>query len=86
MAREKISDAKVSWEGDSLEVVKAFPPAVRQELGFDIRRLQQGTMPHDSRPMPSVGRGVFELRQRDGSGTAAGRQWLVPSHLSRSRW
>lgn len=25
-------------------------------------------MPHDSRPMQSIGKGVFELRQRDGHG------------------
>lgn len=60
--------AKVSWEGDSLDVVRTFPVHVRQELGLDIRRLQQGTMPHDSRPMPSIGQGVFELRQRDARG------------------
>jgi phage-related protein len=68
MATEKNPDAKVAWEGDSLDVVKAFPPAVRQEIGLDIRRLQQGTMPHDSRPMKSIGKGVFELRQRDNNG------------------
>ena len=68
MASEKIPAAKVAWEGDSLDVVKAFPPAVRQEIGLDIRRLQQGAMPHDSRPMRSIGKGVFELRQRDGNG------------------
>ena len=61
-------DVKVSWEGNSLEVVRSFPKAIRQELGLDIRRLQQGTMPHDSRPMQSIGRGVFELRQRDDKG------------------
>ncbi len=33
MATEKNPDAKVAWEGDSLDVVKAFPPAVRQEIG-----------------------------------------------------
>ena len=67
-SEKKNADAKVAWEGDSLEVVKAFPSAIRQEIGLDIRRLQQGTMPHDSRPMQSIGKGVFELRQRDGNG------------------
>jgi len=58
----------VAWEGDSLEVVRSFPRPVRQELGLDIRRLQQGKKPQDSRPMKSVGQGVFELRQRDSKG------------------
>jgi phage-related protein len=68
MDDEQSPVAKVAWEGDSLEVVKSFPPPVRQELGLDIRRLQQGSRPHDSRPMPSIGQGVFELRQRDARG------------------
>ena len=68
MKNEKSSDAKVAWEGDSLEVVRTFPPAVRQEMGLDIRRLQQGTVPRNSRPMRSIGIGVFELRQRDAHG------------------
>ena len=61
-------EARVASEGDSVEVVRSFPRAVRQELGFDIRRLQQGRIPHDSRPMKSIGQGVFELRQRDSKG------------------
>jgi phage-related protein len=61
-------EAKIAWEGDSLDRVKSFPKAIRQELGLDIRRLQQGKLPHDSRPMQSIGKGVFELRQRDANG------------------
>lgn len=70
-------DAKIAWEGDSLERVKMFPKTIRQELGLDIRRLQQGKSPYDSRPMQSIGKGVFELRQRD----ATGRYRLI--YLSR---
>src|SRR5437870_5045556 len=68
MNPENTPDAKVAWEGDSLAAVRAFPPVIRQEIGLDIRRLQQGNMPHDSRPMRSIGKGVFELRQRDSRG------------------
>jgi len=70
-------DAKIAWEGDSLERVKSFPKAIRQELGLDIRRLQQGKLPYDSRPMQSIGKGVFELRQRDATG------WYRLVYLSR---
>ncbi len=73
------SDAKICWEGNSLEIVKSFPKTIRQELGLDIRRLQQGTMPKDSRPMKSIGQGVFELRQRDSNG------WYRLVYLSRVR-
>jgi phage-related protein len=68
MIRENTPDAKVAWEGDCLAAVRAFPPSMRQEIGLDIRRLQQGKVPHDSRPMRSIGKGVFELRQRDAHG------------------
>jgi phage-related protein len=62
------ADAAVAWEGDSLDVVRSFPKAIREDLGMDIRRMQQGKKPHDSRPMKSIGRGVYELRQRDSQG------------------
>jgi len=55
----------VVWLGDSLEVLQAFPKAVRADLGGDLRRLQIGEMPLDSKPMRTVGAGVRELRARD---------------------
>ena len=55
----------VVWMGDSLDVLQAFPKAVRADLGSDLRRLQIGEMPLDSKPMKTVGPGVRELRARD---------------------
>ena len=55
----------VVWLGDSLDVLQAFPKAVRADLGSDLRRLQIGEMPLDSKPMKTVGPGVRELRARD---------------------
>lgn len=55
----------VVWMGDSLDVLQAFPKAVRADLGADLRRLQIGEMPLDSKPMKTVGPGVRELRARD---------------------
>jgi len=57
--------AEVIWEGNSLEVLRAFPLGVRRYLGADLRRVQVGEKPHDSRSMKSIGKRVFELRQRD---------------------
>lgn len=62
------AEAEIAWEGDSLEVLRTFPVNVRREFGLDIRRLQQGGRPLSSRPMQSVGKGVFELKQRDEAG------------------
>lgn len=60
--------ADVAWEGDSLEVLRSFPSTVRGYLGADLRRLQLGEEPLDSRPMKSVGKRVYELRQQDRRG------------------
>ena len=65
---EEQPPATVVWEGDSLGVLRSFPVAIKRGLGQDIQRLQLGEQPLDSRPMKSVGPGVFELRQRDDSG------------------
>jgi len=37
--------------------------------GFQIRRVQRGLKPVDSKPMPSIGRGVEEIRIWDEAGT-----------------
>jgi len=60
--------ATVSWEGDSREVLRSFPDNITRELGQDLFRVQTGEKPLDSRPMKSIGMGVFELRQMDGKG------------------
>ncbi len=55
----------IVWLGDSLDVLQAFPKAIRTDLGGDLRRLQIGEMPSDAKPMKTVGPGVRELRARD---------------------
>ncbi|MBZ5701034.1 MAG: type II toxin-antitoxin system RelE/ParE family toxin [Acidobacteriia bacterium] len=70
-------DAAIAWEGDSREVLRSFPDDARQNLGFQLRLLQQGERPTDYRPLPSVGPGVFELRDQDA------RSWYRVVYLSR---
>jgi len=55
----------VAWEGDSREVLQSFPEGARQNLGFQLWQLQQGERPSDYRPLPSIGAGVYELRDQD---------------------
>jgi phage-related protein len=69
--------ATVAWEGDSREVLRAFPEEVRDNLGFQLWQLQQGESPRDYRPLPSIGTGVFELRDQDE------RAWYRVVYLSR---
>ncbi len=55
----------VRWMGDTHERIKAFPAAVRHNLGGDLRRLQNGLRPLDGGPMPGIGLGVYELCDED---------------------
>ena len=50
------------WLAASLEDVKAFPDAARREIGYQLFRIQSGLEPSDWKPIPSVGRGVKDIR------------------------
>jgi phage-related protein len=76
-AKEKHPDAHIHWEGDSKDVISSFPDEVKFGLGFELRKLQQGEIPSDYRPLPSVGPGVFELRAEDE------RAWYRVVYVSR---
>lgn len=69
--------ATVVWEGDAREVLQAFPEDVKQNFGFELWQLQQGERPFNYRPLPSIGAGVFELRDQDA------RAWYRVVYLSR---
>lgn len=58
-------NVEIAWEGDSLEVIREFPPEVRADLGAELRRLQVGDMPLNSRPMKSIGPRVYEIKEQD---------------------
>ena len=63
---ESAPPAEVHFEGDSLEVLSAFPSAVKQALGFALRQLQLGREPTcQARRMSSIGPGVYELKEAD---------------------
>lgn len=57
--------AEVVWLGNSLEVLRDFPQQVQQDLGYALYQVQLGQMPPDSKPMKTVGPGVYELRDQD---------------------
>ena len=58
--------AKISWEGDSLDILKEWPSDVQGDIGHSLRRLQDGESPDlPARPMQSIGPGVFELKAAD---------------------
>ena len=70
--------AEIHWEGNSREVLTAFPDSVRADLGFSLWKLQQGEMPVSAtRRMESIGQGVWELKEQDD------RKWYRVIYLSR---
>ena len=58
----------ITFVGDSLEDIRAFPETARRMAGHQLHLVQQGGQPDDFKPMPSVGRGVEEIRIRDKAG------------------
>ncbi|WP_122152561.1 type II toxin-antitoxin system RelE/ParE family toxin [Paraburkholderia sp.] len=59
----------VRFLGDSLKCLREFPEDARHDVGYQLDKVQRGHQPDDFKPMPSIGRGVEELRVWDESGT-----------------
>jgi phage-related protein len=52
----------ITFLGNSLKALRAFPDAARQDAGFQLDLLQRGQQPDDFKPLPAAGAGVEELR------------------------
>ncbi len=53
--------------------LREFPEDARQDTGYPLKRrrwdrVQRGKQPDDFKPMPSIGKGVEEIRVRDETG------------------
>jgi len=48
--------------------LRDFPADARQDAGYQLDKVQRGLQPDDFKPMPTIGRGVEEIRLRDDSG------------------
>ena len=59
----------VKFLDDSLKSLREFPMDARQDTGRQLDRVQRGKQPNDFKPMPSIGKGVEEIRVWDDSGT-----------------
>ena len=58
----------VRFLGDSLQCLRDFPAEARQDTGYQLDKVQRGSQPDDFKPMPTIGKGVEEIRIRDDSG------------------
>ncbi|MBT0570961.1 type II toxin-antitoxin system RelE/ParE family toxin [Curvibacter sp. CHRR-16] len=59
----------VRFLGNSLKCLRDFPEDAKQDAGYQIDKVQRGEQPDDFKPMPSIGKGVEEIRIWDESGT-----------------
>ncbi|HEY9755513.1 MAG TPA: type II toxin-antitoxin system RelE/ParE family toxin [Oculatellaceae cyanobacterium] len=66
--REEAEDPKtVIWRPENLraEIKKKWPVDVRENVGFQLQRVQFGKEPNNYRTMPSIGAGVYEIKVQD---------------------
>ena len=54
--------ARIVWHGNTLDLIRCFPDAARQDVGYQLQRVQKGLGPRDWKPVSSVGAGVVEIR------------------------
>ena len=55
--------------GDSLMCLREFPEDARHDAGYQLDKVQRGEPPDDFKPIPSIGKGVEEIRMWDDTGT-----------------
>ncbi len=58
----------VRFRGGALDDLRTFPASARQEAGHQLDQVQHGFEPDDWKPMPTIGKGVREIRIRDIAG------------------
>jgi phage-related protein len=58
----------VIFLGNTLVIIRAFPESVKFKIGGQLYLVQIGADPDDWKPMPTIGKGVREIRIRDISG------------------
>lgn len=59
---------KLIWLVDSLDILKSFPVAVRQKLGFALYQAQVGGKHESAKPLRGFDAPVWEIRAVDPSG------------------
>jgi phage-related protein len=68
MVRPMTEPIPVEFRGGALDDLRTFPLSARREAGHQLDLAQRGGEPDDWKPMPTIGRGVREIRIRDAAG------------------
>ncbi len=58
MRREK----EIHWVGTSYKDLLCFPVEAKQDVGYQLHRVQNGLNPEDWKPFQAIGAGVKEIR------------------------
>ena len=59
----------IRFLGSALKCLRDFPDEARQDAGYQLDKVQRGGQPDDFKPMPSLGKGVEEIRIWDDAST-----------------
>jgi phage-related protein len=59
-----MEDKVITWVGSARDEIRDFPEEARSKAGLQLRAIQRGEEPTDFKPMPTVGKGVQEIRIR----------------------
>ena len=59
----------IAFCASGLDDLRSFPQTAMREAGYQLDKVQHGLSPDDTKPMPSIGAGVSELRIWDEAGT-----------------
>ena len=59
----------IRFLGNALKCLRDFSDDARQDAGYQLDKLQRGGQSDDFKPMPSIGKGVEEIRIWDDAGT-----------------
>ena len=57
-----MAEKPLFWVGSSLDDIRRFPQDARRIAGHQLHVIQQGLAPADSKPMPNIGPGTYEIR------------------------
>ena len=58
----------IDFLGDSLENIRLFSEEAKDDLGFQLDRVQRGEDPDNWKPLKTVGAGVKEIRTKVSDG------------------
>src|SRR5579859_980175 len=62
--RSRLLPKPVVWIGRSKGDISTLPSPVKASFGHRLRQIQEGKTSLDTKPLPQLGAGVFELRER----------------------